>query len=115
MIRYRSSTPPTYSSFTMNLPHQIQQDLEKWVKVQGISVEEFILEAVVEKLTRLNQQGGASPIQSNPEAVEVTSTSPRLRRKDGILVIDVEPITAFDTNTFIDQLREERIQEQMAL
>ncbi len=99
----------------MHLPDQIQQDLEKWAKAQGISVEEFILEAVVEKLTRMNQQEGVSSIQSNPEAVEAPTISSRLHRKDGILVIDVEPIAAFDTNTFIDQLREERIREQMAL
>jgi hypothetical protein len=96
----------------MHLPPQIQQDLEQWVTAHGLSAEAFILQAITEKLTALKQQSSGPP---TPPAATAPSLSPRLRRQDGILVIDVEPLTAFDTNAFIAELREERIQEQMAL
>jgi len=40
----------------MNLPVQLQQDAEKWASRQGISLEQFILQAVAEKVTALNQR-----------------------------------------------------------
>jgi Arc/MetJ-type ribon-helix-helix transcriptional regulator len=99
----------------MDLPHNLQQDLEQWVKAHGISVEEFIREAVIEKLTQLQREDAKFPGLTASEPSEATSLSPRLRRQAGILVIDVEPLHSFDSNTFIEELREERIQEQMAL
>jgi hypothetical protein len=97
----------------MHLPHQIQQDLEQWVTAHGLSAEEFILQAITEKLTGLKQQSPVSPIP--PETAATSTLSSRLRRQDGILVIDVEPLASFDANAFIDELREERIQEQVSL
>lgn len=96
----------------MHLPHQIQQDLEAWVTAHGLSAEAFIVEAIAEKLTKLKQQ---SESPTPPEAAPVTYDSSRLRHQEGILVIDVAPLKSFDTNAFIDELREERIQEQGTL
>jgi len=97
----------------MHLPHQLQQDLEEWVAAHGLSAEAFILEAITEKLIQLKQQSTVSPIPL--ETPIGTNPLSRLHRQDGILVIDVEPLDSFEANAFIDALREERIQEQMAL
>lgn len=43
-----------------------------------------------------------------------TSQGPKTYRKEGILVVETEPINNLDINAFIDELREERIREQMA-
>ncbi|WP_413201312.1 hypothetical protein [Nostoc piscinale] len=90
----------------MNLPPQLQENIEKWASSQGISTEQFILQAITEKIATLSQQKLAEDTQSNPNQAN-------LYRKDGILVVDAELPANFDINTFIDELREERIQEQI--
>ncbi|MBD2104746.1 DUF433 domain-containing protein [Leptolyngbya sp. FACHB-261] len=40
----------------MNLPPQLQQEAEKWAAQQGISLEQFILRAITEKIGNLSQQ-----------------------------------------------------------
>ncbi|UBF24234.1 DUF433 domain-containing protein [Kovacikia minuta CCNUW1] len=40
----------------MNLPSQLQKEAEKWAQQQGISLDEFILWAVAEKVGALSQQ-----------------------------------------------------------
>ena len=97
----------------MNLPPQLQQEAEKWASYQGLSFEQFILQAVTEKVTALNQQNAEATIQV-PQAHSSTPQQPRVYRKEGILVIETEPINNLDINVFIDELREERIREQMA-
>ncbi|MBD1809474.1 hypothetical protein H6F98_29055 [Microcoleus sp. FACHB-SPT15] len=97
----------------MNLPPQLQQEAEEWASRQGLSFEQFILQAVTEKVTALNQQNTEATIQV-PEVHSSTPQQPRVYRKDGILVIETEPINNLDLNAFIDELREERIREQMA-
>ena len=53
------------------------------------------------------------------EQSELTNTSQsnktKIYRKEGILVVNAELPESFDLNSFIDELREERIQDQMAL
>ncbi|MBD2301924.1 hypothetical protein [Nostoc sp. FACHB-190] len=90
----------------MNLPPQLQKKIEKWASSQGISTEQFILQAITEKIATLSQQKLAEDTQPNPNQAN-------LYRKDGILVVDAELPANFDINTFIDELREERIQEQI--
>lgn len=98
----------------MNLPSQLQQEVEKWASRQGISLEQFILQAVTEKVTALNQQNTQTTAHL-PQAVQsLTSQQPKIYRKEGILVVETEPINNLDIDAFIDGLREERIQEQMA-
>jgi len=42
-------------SYTLNLPLQLQQEAEKLAALQGISLDEFILRAVAEKVAALKQ------------------------------------------------------------
>ncbi|ALF53197.1 hypothetical protein ACX27_10630 [Nostoc piscinale CENA21] len=84
----------------MNLPPQLQENIEKWASSQGISTEQFILQAITEKIATLSQQKLAEETQPN-----LNQTN--LYRKDGILVVDAELPANFDINTFIDELREE--------
>ncbi|MEH2407727.1 hypothetical protein [Nostoc sp.] len=92
----------------MNFPPQLQQKIEKWASSQGISTEQFILQAIAEKIDALTQQ--------TAEATNLLSSNqPKVYRKEGILVVDAQLPENFDLNTFIDELREERIQDQMAL
>lgn len=100
----------------MNLPLQLQQEVEKWANHQGISSEEFILWAVAEKVGALNQQTAeVTAVAQDLEVVNALSPQPpRVYRKEGILVVETEPISNFDINSFIGELREERIRDQMS-
>jgi hypothetical protein len=84
----------------MNLPPQLQQKVEKWSNLQGIDPEQFIMEAISEKVNRLDRQ-----------QPELPPSEPTLYRKSGVLVVDVKWDEEVDINEFIDRLREERIQE----
>jgi uncharacterized protein (DUF433 family) len=44
------------TSYTLNLPVQLQQEAEKLAALQGISLDGFILWAVAEKVATLNQR-----------------------------------------------------------
>ncbi|MCC5637463.1 hypothetical protein LC593_16755 [Nostoc sp. CHAB 5844] len=90
----------------MNLPPQLQEKIEKWASSQGISTEQFILQAITEKIATLSQQ-------KLEEDTQLNLNQANLYRQDGILVVDAEFPANFDINTFIDELREERIQEQI--
>lgn len=86
----------------MNLPPQLQQKVEKWSNLQGIDSEQFIVEAIAEKVSRLDRQ-----------VDEPTSDEPKTYYEGSVLVVDAELPQGFDLTAFIDELREERIQEQM--
>ncbi|MEH2088828.1 DUF433 domain-containing protein [Nostoc sp.] len=43
-------------SYLVNLPVQLQQEIEQWATSQGISLDEFILWAVAEKVASLRHQ-----------------------------------------------------------
>ena len=88
----------------MSLPPQLQQEVEKWALSQGISSEQFILQAVAEKVSSLNRQ----------QADKSIPQPPRVYYEGNVLVVDTQPISDFDFNAFIDELREERIQELMS-
>jgi hypothetical protein len=93
----------------MNLSIDLQQAIAEWTETQGISTEEFIEQAIVEKLNRLQRVDPLSAID------RPTENSSRLRRKNGILILETASEADLDINAWIDQLREERIQEQMSL
>jgi hypothetical protein len=97
----------------MNLPLPLQKEAEQWAQLQGLSLEEFILQAVAEKVSGLNQQmpelSGSIPQNLHSSVSEL----PRLYQKEGILVIKTAPLS-IDINAFMDEMREERIREQMA-
>ncbi len=95
----------------MNFPPQLQQNIEKWANNQGISTEEFVLQAVTEKINALSQAEEYIEQNSQPTNV-VSSSQTKVYRKEGILVVDAKLPENFDLNTFIDDLREERISNQ---
>ncbi len=83
----------------MNLPPQLQQKVEQWSNLQGIEPEQFIMDAIAEKVNRLDLQ--------QPKLL----SEPRLYRKSGVLVVEAGWDEDIDINEFIDRLREERNQE----
>jgi hypothetical protein len=87
----------------------LQEKVEQWAEAQGISPEDLIKQALAEKLQQLQQQ--SLPIKTEA----VTPHSTRLRRKNGVLILETDSDPAIDINAWIEELREERIQEQMAL
>ncbi len=88
----------------MNLPAYLQQEIEKWASSQGISVEEFIVQTITEKINQLNQR-----------IEEPSSKEPLTYYEDRVLVVDAPLPKDFDLVAFIDEVREERIQELMSL
>ena len=100
----------------MNFPLQIQRKIEKLASSQGISTEQFILQAVAEKINALTQQMAEGNTETNLQTTNIVpSNQANVYRKEGILVVDAELSENFDFNKFIDELREEHIQDQMAL
>ncbi len=98
----------------MNFPPQLQQTIQKWATSQGISTEQFILQAITEKIEALSQQQPEKYTQQNSENNNLLSDNQaNVYRKNGILVVEAELPQDFDLNTFINELREERIQDQI--
>jgi hypothetical protein len=69
---------------TMNLTPTLQREIDQLALSQGISSEQFILQAIAEKITILKQPA------SGAEA--------SLKEKDGLLVFDTEPLDQIDFN-----------------
>lgn len=103
----------------MEFSPELQQNIEKWANIQGLSSEQFVSQAVLEKITQLSQmsQKLAEINPEKPSKLSNIETDDRsmIYRKEGILVINTEFPKTFDINTFIDDLREERIQDIMTL
>ncbi len=97
----------------MNIPSQLQQQVEAWASRQGISTEQFVIQAIAEKIDDLSQQTSGGRSEQDEATNIVSSKQAKVYRKEGILVVDAELSENFDMNTFIDELREERIREQM--
>ncbi len=98
----------------MNFTSELKQEVEQWAKSLGLSTEQFVVQAVSEKLSMLKQQQknhAIEPIKTN--ALASSSDRPRLYRKHGVLVIETGQLNEFDINAFISEMREERIQEQI--
>ncbi|MDZ8070727.1 MAG: hypothetical protein RMY64_34815 [Nostoc sp. DedQUE08] len=99
---------------SMNFPPQLQQKIEKWANSQGISTEQFVLQAIAEKIDTLSQQITEEHTQQNSEMADILPLNQsNIYRKEGILVVEAELPENFDVNAFIDELREERIQDQI--
>ncbi len=56
--------------YTLTLPIQLQQEAEKLAALQGISLDEFILCAVAEKVATLNQRNDDRGLSPNEIANE---------------------------------------------
>ena len=100
----------------MKIPTELQQNIEKWASIQGVSTEQFVWQAVFEKIDKLSQTAADKNPEENSGATNILPDNPStIYRKEGILVVDTEFPDNFDMNTFIDDLRAERIQDIMAL
>ena len=92
----------------MNFPLQIQRKIEKLASSQGISTEQFILQAVAEKIDALTEPFSEGNTEINLQTTHVVpSNQANVYRKEGILVVDAELPENFDFNKFIDELRKE--------
>jgi hypothetical protein len=69
---------------------------------------------LLEILKVLQRQSVLTVDEPNPaESLKHEQASPRLHRKQGILVIETGAFARFDVNAFIGEMREERIQDQI--
>jgi hypothetical protein len=81
----------------MNLSPNLQQEIEQIATLQGISPEQFIMQALTEKISALKQQ---FPIPLDT-ILSSSSAESRLRDQDGILVFDTESLEHIDFNQLI--------------
>jgi uncharacterized protein (DUF433 family) len=51
-----SADEKSMAQYSLNFPSQLKQDAEKWAEKQGVSLNEFILWAVAEKVGSLKEQ-----------------------------------------------------------
>jgi hypothetical protein len=94
----------------MNLSPALQQEIEQIATMQGISPEQFVLQALTEKISALKQQLS----KSSDAALPFGALESHLRDQDGILVFDTESLNHIDFNLLIEQSRE-RDWEQLGL
>jgi hypothetical protein len=85
----------------MNLSPALQQKIEQIATLQGISPEQFILQALTEKISSLKEQ---VPNSSDTTLLSSSAES-HLRDQDGILVFDTESLDHIDFNLLIEQSR----------
>src|SRR5712691_5566069 len=55
-LRTSAMRTTTMARYALNLPAQLKHDAETWARTQGISLNQFILWAVAEKVGALKQQ-----------------------------------------------------------
>jgi hypothetical protein len=84
----------------MNISPALQQEIEKFATTQGISAEQFIYQALSEKIDTLKQ------LQANSLQAQNSAKS-CLRDRDGVLVFETESLDHIDFESLINQSREE--------
>ncbi len=94
----------------MNFSPALQREIELLATLQGISPEQFIHQALMEKINALKQQ---LPNLSSTELLSSSAES-HLREQEGILVFDTQSLERIDFNQLIEQSRE-REWEQLGL
>jgi len=87
----------------MDLSFALQQEVEQAAKGQGISPEQFILQAVTEKIDALKAQVDSRAENRAPGQVIGAS---HLREQDGMLVFDTESLDQIDFDLLLEQGRE---------
>jgi len=100
----------------MKFSTELQRNIEKWASIQGVSTEQFVGQAVFEKIEKLSQISEELNTEEKSVSTNILPDEPSMTyRKEGILVVDTDFPENLDLNTFIDDLRAERIQDIMAL
>ncbi|NJO72562.1 MAG: hypothetical protein HC833_01565 [Leptolyngbyaceae cyanobacterium RM1_406_9] len=70
-----------------------------------------LVRALLELLKVLQWQSAAA-VSPKPQESVLKAASSRLHRKQGVLVIETEPLNGLDTNAILSEVREEQIQYQ---
>jgi hypothetical protein len=96
----------------MNFPCEFQEEVEQWATSAGLSAEQFVIQVMSERLTLLKQQQNSDTIGLSPSE-SLPSDRSRLHRKNGVLVIQTDQLNGFDINAFVNEMREERTQDQI--
>jgi len=87
----------------MNLSPALQQKIKQIATLQGTSPEQFILQALTEKISSLREQ-----VPNSSDATLLSSSAEsHLRDQDGILVFDTESLADIDFNRLIEQSAKE--------
>ncbi|MBE9063786.1 hypothetical protein [cf. Phormidesmis sp. LEGE 11477] len=85
----------------MNLSPELQQEVEQMASRQGLSLEQFVLQAVIEKINALKAQ-----VTSSADiAMNGSLTGSQLREQDGILVFDTESLDGVDFDLLLEEGR----------
>jgi hypothetical protein len=80
----------------MNISPTLQQEIEKFATTQGISPEQFVYQALSEKIDALKQlQAHSLPAQNSAES--------RLREREGVLVFETESLDHIDFESLINR------------
>lgn len=98
-------------SVAMDLSSALQQEVEQIARRQGLSPEQFILQAVREKINALKMQVGLSVTLSADASLSVDAVESRLRDQDGILVFDTESLEQVDFDLLLEQGRDRSWEE----
>lgn len=88
-------------SVAMNLSFALQQEVEQIARRQGLSPEQFILQAVMEKINALKAQVDLSAGTS----LSADSAESGLRDQGGVLVFDTESLEQVDFDLLLEQGR----------
>ena len=85
----------------MNLSPELQQEVEQMASRQGLSLEQFVLQAVIEKINALKEQ-----VTSSADiAMNGSLSGSQLREQDGILVFDTESLDGVDFDLLLEEGR----------
>lgn len=75
----------------MKFPTELQQNMEKWASIQGVSTEQFVWQAVFEKIDKLSQTAAEITSEEKSGSTNILPDNPSMTyRKEGILVVDTE-------------------------
>lgn len=72
-----------------------------------------VLLELLKVLQRQRSPEAARSVPREPEMATVEEAPSRLHRKQGVLVIETGHLHGFDINAFINEVREERFQNQI--
>jgi hypothetical protein len=84
----------------MNLPPQLQRDIEEWANRQGVSTEQFVVQTIAEKIEALSQKMTEESTKQHSASSAVSLNQPTVYRKEGILVVDAEFSENLDITPF---------------
>ncbi|MGB3614611.1 MAG: hypothetical protein WBA10_12530 [Elainellaceae cyanobacterium] len=85
----------------MDLSPELQEEAEKLARRQGLSLEQFVLQAVIDKINSIKAQVDLLM----DTAIDGGAAESRLREQDGVLVFDTEPLDRVDFDALLEEGR----------